>query len=314
MKALKKIYIEITNYCNLACSFCLQSARPRAFMHPDAFEEILRKITGGTGHISLHVMGEPLLHPDIELLLARSHDHGLRVNLTTNGTMLSRNRSMLLRQPAIRQINVSLHSFEAHGLEDALNAYLDGILDFISAAAAAVSPIFINLRMWDLKQTASPGEKRADSLMLWRLGNYFGLPAAFLGNTPTGRGIVLAPQVFFSREKGFTWPHGAAPDLGPHGYCRGLRDHIAILVDGTVVPCCLDAEGDMELGNIFRATLPEILADSRATSIRTGFARRQLVESVCRRCTYRQRFRGNIIAGPDGCPINDLPAGVRDAA
>jgi len=313
LKVFKKIYIEITNRCNLACSFCLQSGRPRAFMHPDAFEDIVRKISGSTGHISLHVLGEPLLHPDLEVLLAKSHDHGLRVNLTTNGTMLSRNRSILLRQPAMRQVNISLHSFEKQGRDDDLDAYLEGIIDFIAASSAAVSPILINLRMWNLRQTAAAGEE-ADSLMYRRLEDYFGLPAAFLENTPTGRGIVLAPQVFFSREKGFAWPHGAAPELGQHGYCRGLRDHIAILVDGTVVPCCLDAEGDMELGNIFQATLSEILAGSRSTSIRTGFARQLLVEPLCRRCTYRQRFRGNIVAGPDDCPINGLPAGVRDAA
>ena len=313
MKTFKKIYIEITNRCNLACSFCPRSSRPRAFMEPALFEEILRKITGSTGHISLHVLGEPLLHPNIELLLAVSHTHGLRVNLTTNGTMLAGKRAMLLGHPALRQVNVSLHSFEQQGRADDLDAYLDGILDFISSAATT-SPIFINLRLWNLRPAAAPGEKGPDNLILRRLTGYFGLPVPVPGDGPAGRGIVLAPRVFLSMERGFTWPHGPAPDLGPHGYCRGLRDHIAILVDGTVVPCCLDAEGDMPLGNIFRATLTEILTGHRAAAIRVGFARRQLVEPVCRRCTYRQRFRGNSIAGPAAGMLNNLPAGVRDAA
>ena len=292
MKMFKKIYIEITNRCNLACSFCQPSSRPRAFMPPSAFEEILRKISGSTGHVSLHVLGEPLLHPDLGVLLGKCHDHGLLVNLTTNGTLLSRSRSVLLGQPSLRQVNISLHSFEQQGREDALDSYLDGIFAFI-AAAVPTSTMFINLRMWNLKPAATPGEHAINSLMLGRLEKHFGLPAPLHADITTGRGIILAPQVFLSRERNFTWPHGPAPDLGPHGYCRGLRDHIAILVDGTVVPCCLDAEGDIPMGNIHQSALPEILAGSRAAAISAGFARQLVIDPVCRRCTYRQRFGHN---------------------
>jgi radical SAM protein with 4Fe4S-binding SPASM domain len=72
--------------------------------------------------------------------------------------------------------------------------------------------------------------------------------------------------------------------------CRGLRDHLAILVDGTVVPCCLDADGQVALGNIFRQPLVAILASPRALRLREGFGHQWLVEPLCRRCAYRQRF------------------------
>jgi radical SAM protein with 4Fe4S-binding SPASM domain len=292
LKKFKKIYIEITNRCNLACSFCQPSRRSKAFMRLASFEEILRKISGYTEYISLHVLGEALLHPDLELFLAMSHAHGLQVNLSTNGILLSLNRSRLLRQPALRQINISLHSFEQSGREGDLDSYLAAIFDFMAAAVPA-SPLFINLRMWNLQQIAAPGEQVLNSLMFRRLEKYFGLPAP-ISKEFTGRGIILAPQVFFSRKDRFTWPHAPAPDLGAQGYCRGLRDHIAILVDGTVVPCCLDAEGDIPLGNIFQSSLAEILAGPRAVMIREGFARQQVLDPLCRRCTYRRRFRSNI--------------------
>jgi len=275
-------------------------------MPPASFEEILQKITGSTEFISLHVLGEPLLHPDLGLLLARCHDYGLRVNLTTNGTLLRQNQSKLLGQPALRQINISLHSFERPGREAVLDSYLAGIFTFIATALPA-SPVFINLRLWNMGLDES-------SLALRRLENHFGLTVPIPPDMPTGRGIILAPGIFLSREGRFTWPHGPGPDQGPHGYCRALRDHIAILADGTVVPCCLDAEGDMVLGNIFQATLPEILAGPRAAALREGFDRQRLVDPVCRRCTYRRRF-GHIIPGrPDAGVLRGMSATNRDAA
>jgi radical SAM protein with 4Fe4S-binding SPASM domain len=290
VKKFKKIYIEITNRCNLACRFCQPSERPRAFMPPATFAEILRRISGHTDYISLHVLGEPLLHPELELLLAMGHAANLRVNLATNGVLLARHQAMLLRQPALRQINISLHSFEQSGPAAVLDSYLAGIFAFIAAAGPA-SPLFINLRLWNLEAAARPEERAMSNLLLKRLADHFGRPAPFPGDYAPNRGLTLAPRVFLSRARQFAWPHPPAPDLGEHGHCRGLHDHIAILVDGTVVPCCLDAEGDIPLGNILRAPLPEILAGSRAATIRAGFARQRLIDPVCRRCTYRQRFQ-----------------------
>jgi len=282
-------------------------------MPPAAFEEILCRISGSTRHVSLHVLGEPLLHPDLDLLLGKCRNHGLLVNLTTNGTLLARNRSVLIGQPALRQVNISLHSFEQPGGNDALAAYLEGIFDFI-AAAVNKSIVHINLRMWNIKLDATAAEQDINSRMLKRLQDHFGLEGELLADIPAGRSIGLAPQVFLSRERSFTWPHGDAPDLGTHGYCRGLRDHIAILVDGTVVPCCLDAEGDIPLGNVFAATLPEILAGPRAATIIAGFDRQRVVDPVCRRCTYRQRFRHNNNGGPSSEGIQRMAPRTRNAA
>lgn len=264
-----------------------------------AFEEILGKLSGSTDYISLHVLGEALLHPDLESFLAMSHQYGLQVNLSSNGVLLDRNRAMLLRQPALRQLNISLHSFEEAGSESALDTYLAGIFSFIAAAVPA-SPLFINLRMWNQEGAMSP-------LIFRALENYFALAAPLAVDFPARRGLMLAPQVFLSRERRFAWPHAPAPELGSHGHCRGLRDHIAILVDGTVVPCCLDAEGDIPLGNIFRETLAEIMEGSRAVLLRTGFARQRLLDPMCRRCTYRLRFQPQV-------PVRPAPDKMRRAS
>ena len=69
-----------------------------------------------------------------------------------------------------------------------------------------------------------------------------------------------------------------------------LRDQLAVLCDGTVVPCCLDGEGELALGNLFRQELEDILRGERAAAIHAGFDARRPAEELCRRCGYAERF------------------------
>jgi hypothetical protein len=280
----KKIFIEITNCCNLSCRFCQPSQRIKAFMTPDEFAQILRKISGFTEHISLHVLGEPLLHPDLGLLLDISRNCGFHVNLTTNGTLLAQRGETLLKTPP-RQVNVSLHSAEQFGSASDIDLYVDGVLDFIRAAGSP-PPLFINLRLWNLRSDTPLLNER----ILERLVSFFELPDIITENCAPGRNVTLAPGIFLSLDQPFIWPHAPAPDLGDRGYCRGLKDHIAVLVDGTVVPCCLDAEADIPLGDLYADSLTEILAAPRTVAMEKGFSRQQIVEPLCRRCGYKERF------------------------
>jgi radical SAM protein with 4Fe4S-binding SPASM domain len=279
----KKIYLEITNRCNLACSFCQESRRPKSSMPPAVFSDILRQIRPYTDHLSLHVLGEPLLHPQLGELLDRCHERELRVNLTTNGTLLPQHREILLTRPALRQVNISLHCQET--IVDALKqeAYLAGVFAFIQAATTR-TPLFVSLRLWN------SDDSDLNEPILARLASFFGQPPGLAAALPPGRGITLAPRVFLSIAPRFVWPHAPAPDLGNQGFCHGLRSHVAILVDGTVVPCCLDAEADVPLGNIRQQPFAAIIAGERATRIRNGFMMRKLAEPLCRRCTFRQPF------------------------
>ncbi len=287
LKKFKKIYIEITNRCNLSCSFCHQSGRAKSFMRTEDFRTTLRRINGHTDHLALHVLGEPLLHPELDEILALCQEHGLKVNLTTNGTLLPQRQAILLASPALRLVNISLHSFSDQQDNPALSGYLPAIFSFIREAAA--TGLLISLRLWNLPtaDTVAPGPNDA---ILKAIEDFFALPEPLITRLTPGHGLTLAPKVFLSQNARFTWPHGPAPDLGDKGTCRGLRDHVAILVDGTVVPCCLDAEADIPLGNIHTQSLAEICNTPRAAAIRTGFSQRRLSEPLCRRCTFRQFF------------------------
>jgi radical SAM protein with 4Fe4S-binding SPASM domain len=285
----KKIYVEVTNHCNLSCSFCHTSNRPRTSMTLADFGEILRKIKDYTRFIYLHVLGEAMLHPQFELLLLTSHRQDFQVNLSTNGTLLRAKTDLLLNSPSVRQINISLHSFtRAEG--PALADYMTEILLFIRQYQERKSTIWLNLRLWDILENHDRAADCHRREILQQLQVFFSLPQGFADGRFSGRGLRLARGIFLSQERRFDWPHGATAISGSQGTCRGLHDHIAILVDGTVVPCCLDAEADIALGNIHHQGLEEILLSPRACRMRSGFCRRHLVEPLCRRCNYRKRF------------------------
>ncbi|MGV1101014.1 radical SAM/SPASM domain-containing protein [Thiovibrio sp. JS02] len=289
MKKFKKIYIEITNRCNLACRFCHQSERAKAFMPPAVFAGILAKISGHTDHLCLHVLGEPLLHPDLAEILSLCRQHGFKVNLTSNATLLAGKGDILFASDSLRQLNISLHSFtgEEKGID--LDDYLTGIFAFIKAAQAQGRP-YISLRLWNKAKGIENSLGRQNEAILDRLESFFELPAPLADQLTPGHGIALAPGVYLSRNPVFTWPHAPGPDLGPTGFCHGLKDHVAILVDGTVVPCCLDAEADIPLGNILHQSLAKIVESPRAAAIRQGFCRRLVVEPLCRRCSFKEDF------------------------
>ncbi|MDH4322198.1 MAG: SPASM domain-containing protein, partial [Desulfobulbaceae bacterium] len=240
-------------------------------------------------HLSLHVLGEPLLHPELGALLALCRQRRLRVNLTTNGTLLARRQEMLLASPALRQINISLHSLPAQGGEAPMATYLAEVFAFVDRLQAETD-IHACLRLWN-EELAEAGKEAVvdDNPIHAAIEKHFALSGR-LREIDAGRGITLAPRVHLSRAERFAWPHPPGPDLGERGICRGLKDHLAVLVDGTVVPCCLDGEGDIALGNILDQSLAEILAAPRAAAMLTAASRQRFEEPLCRRCSFRQRF------------------------
>ena len=209
MKKFKKIYLEITNRCNLSCSFCLRSDRATAFMRPEDFRAILGKIKDHTDHLALHVLGEPLLHPEFGEILALCQEHGIKVNLTTNGTLLPQRQELLLASPDLRQVNISLHGLAELPDAPAQKTALAGVFAFIQEARR--TPLFISLRLWNLSAAAGSGHNQR---ILNRITEFFALPEPLSDNLTPGHGLTLAPKVFLSQNARFTWPHAPAPDLG----------------------------------------------------------------------------------------------------
>lgn len=289
MRTFKKVYIEITSVCNLACSFCPPTARAKGLIKVEQFNNILDEISPHTKYIYLHVKGEPLLHPRIDQLLDAAHAKGFKVNITTNGTLIKKNREKLLGKPALRQINFSLHSFDGHEGSENREKYLGDILDFVRAAREYNT--IISYRLWNLQRDhISDIAARRNRETLDILENEYRLDYRIEEKVQPGKGVKIAPNIYLNQDHEFRWPSLLAPEDEGKGFCHALRSQAAILVDGTVVPCCLDGEGVINLGNVHEKSFGEIVEGERANNIVDGFSRREAVEELCRKCGYRQKF------------------------
>ncbi|MDD5675183.1 MAG: SPASM domain-containing protein [Chitinivibrionales bacterium] len=326
MNPFRKTYIEISNLCNRSCSFCPKTSRAPQEMSPAQFEEVLLKIKGRSDFIYYHVLGEPLMHPHLSELLEISHKHKFRGAITTNGTLIQTAGAALIGKPALRQINFSLHGFAAdpalqdrrgsqafsphlgplktvstvlektpdrpslHNISEcALDDYLDNIFTFTHALMTHGDCI-ISFRLWNGGSEKHTGHSQH---ILERIKLAFNCDISLQDQTNPVAGVKIAENVYLNRAEAFEWPTlKKDPICGP-AFCLGLRDQIAILADGTVTPCCLDAEGIINLGNIFTQELADILRGARARNLYNGFSRREAVEELCRRCTYRLRFEKN---------------------
>lgn len=282
MRQLKKVYLEITDCCNLDCSFCVGTRRPKGFITPEQFQILAEKVRPHTQYLYLHVMGEPLLHPQLPELLDRAENLGFRVMITTNGTLLAQRGELLCRHAAVHRISISVHSFEGNQ-GGCLEEYLDQCISFAKKAAEAGKRCV--LRLWNLDGEETKGENQHNPLILDRLAQAFPKPWQV-----RPQGTTLADRIYLEWGERFEWPSLTAQEGDGKGFCMGLRDQVGVLWDGTVVPCCLDHEGDIPLGNLYEQSLEEILESSRARAIYDGFSGRRAVEELCRRCGYARRF------------------------
>ncbi|MBR4940386.1 MAG: radical SAM protein, partial [Clostridia bacterium] len=261
-----RVYVEITNICNMNCSFCHGHSRPPHQMTEAEYARILEQLRGKTEYIYHHLMGEPLVHPLLPRFIQMANRAGFHPMITTNGTLLDRGGDELLAN-GLYKANISLHSFEEGSSEEHLS-YLEKIADFIDKAENTGT--IISLRFWN---NGCDGGKNKPALDFFK--ERFPLPW-----TENTRGFRLREKLFIEWGERFDWPDKNAPNTGNSLYCRGLIDHFGILCDGTVVPCCLDSEGGIPLGNAFTGELSEILNSDEARAIAEGFRRRQAARDL----------------------------------
>ena len=289
MKKFKKVYIEITNICNLSCNFCPKTGRNLGFMNEEKFREIVKKVKPYTDHIYLHLMGEPLLNPEIGKFLEIAKEYELKVNITTNGTLITKAHDILLSAPALRQVNISLHSFEANEQAVDFNEYIDNIVRFVKSARDNTG-IISSMRLWNL-DTRYKASNSLNENIFRILEEKFELEFDLKKSFGEKNSVKLFPNVYLSLADKFEWPNIKIAHSNERKFCSALRDQFGVLVDGTVVPCCLDSEGNMALGNIFETEMKDILESKRARDIYDGFTRREAVESLCKTCGYVNRKR-----------------------
>ena len=276
MKKFKKIYIEITNICNLNCSFCSIDNRVKESISLSNMEKLLQQINDYTDYIYLHVKGEPLLHPQLKEILDLCEKYHKKVNITTNGTLIKKNEEVL-NHPAIRQINLSLHS------ENNKDNYLEEIFEVVDNLRNKN----IVYRFWTME---NDNLKDKSTTLVEKIITHYTLSREIVEKIYKENNIKLKNNIYINKANEFIWPNINNDYYEEHGYCYALKDQLAILVDGSVVPCCLDSDGIITLGNIYKDSLATIINSNRFQRMRTGFCNRKVTEELCKHCSYKSRF------------------------
>lgn len=277
MKRFNKVYLEISNVCNLSCHFCPGTKRRKHVMTEEELKMLLPKLRPWTDFLYFHLMGEPLWHPHLSSFLQIAGEQGFKVILTTNGSLLANQQPTLLSAAALHKVNISLHAFEANDLNISFETYLQNCFEFGKAAEGTKLVVY---RLWN-----QGGADKRNEEILKMLEQHFPKPWV-----QERKGIRIGNRVYLEYGDKFDWPDLKAEDQGEQVFCYGLRDQIGILCDGTVVPCCLDHEGDLALGNLFDSDLDTILETPRAKAILHGFQQKTAAEELCRKCGYARRF------------------------
>lgn len=274
-KRFKKVYIEITNKCNKNCSFCSSTNRKPKEINLEKFEHILINIKNYTDYIYLHVKGEPLLHSNFNKILQLCKKYDFKVNITTNGTLLDKKIEDIIESNCVRQINISMHSFE-----DDKN-YLNKILIATNKLLNCTN-IYVVYRFWALNNYKLTNNQIND---VNEILVYYDKQIK-KDEVLNMKNVQIVKNLYINKDNLFLWP-----SLNYHnfeeGMCYGLKHQLAILSDGTVVPCCLDAEGIINLGNIFKESMSNILNKKKTIQIIKSFENNKCSELLCKKCQYR---------------------------
>lgn len=281
----KRIYVEIMNSCNLHCSFCIKNKRPPQCMSAEQFKTTAIQLRPYSDYLYLHVLGEPLMHPELEKILNICAELRFQVNLTTNGTLLKERLPILKKVAALRQINVSLHSFsQQDGIDN--NTYLK---DCLEAGEQLLDHVYMSYRLWN-KQGGSLDE--ATMALVSSINDRYHAEIAPQGIRGSDK-YTLKQNMFLNFEEMFIWPSLDNPIQVDPARCLGWKSMCAILVNGDVVPCCLDGNGACVLGNLKDQPFSEIIEGEMGKKILEGWKQGKAVMPLCQRCSYRLRFGAN---------------------
>ena len=275
-KRFSKIYVEITNKCNLNCSFCSKDDLKKKEMSPDEFRIVIDKIKKYTDNIYLHVKGEPLLHSKLDEILTICDDNNINVRITTNGTLLEKNKDILLKHP-IKQINVSLHS------ENNMKDYFESVFNTCDILSNTIAIIY---RIWTLPSLKL---EKLSTNIVDKIVNHYNLSTNIVDKIMHDKNIKITENIYIDKDYEFNWPE-ISDKKSDIGTCLGTKSHVAILSNGNVTPCCLDSKGIITLGNIFKDSLTDIINSPLFTSINNGFKKNRITHNLCKSCSYRYRF------------------------
>ncbi|TKX32957.1 SPASM domain-containing protein [Campylobacter aviculae] len=275
----KKIYIELSDICGLKCDFCPSKKAVRGIMSIEKFDILAKQIHNQSKLFTLHLLGDPLLLPDLESYLKIAKEYKMKLEITTSGFYFNdRNKNLLLIYDNIYQINISLMAFLSQN-KLSLEEYFKPIIEFCKEHLKNKNSSFINLRLWNL---GADFKIPKENLVIYEfLSKEFqkNIDNALIKNH-------LARHIILHQNTLFKWPNLSDTPLYFHGKCYALKEQIGILSDGTLVPCCLDTKGDINLGNVFEKDFQSLLKSERLQFMKKSFEANKRIERLCQSCEF----------------------------
>ena len=281
----KKIYLEISNICNVQCSFCAVVEKDMKLLDPSEFEAILKQVAPLAEIICLHLMGEPLAHPEFLQILDICENYDIQIDLTTNGILIKKYKERIINSSSIRQVNFSLQAFKDNFPDRDADPYLLPIFEFVKTAHEIRPALYTNFRLWNQESNDSDNED-----IFIKIESYFKIKINRNLEVGAIKSKNIWNRLYLHFDSRFEWPSFLLPHQGTRGRCYGTVNHIGIHADGSVVPCCLDKNGVINFGNVKEQSLKYIINSDRFTKMRNGFLNGVLVENFCQHCTFINRF------------------------
>ena len=262
-------------------------------MNTEKFEEVIRKIHKHTKLVCLHVKGEPLVHKQLGDILKILEKYDLKANITTNGTLIKEKIDIIKNSKAVRQINFSIHSITQN--ENLNKQYIQDIFE----SADQLENVIISYRLWNLQ---SIQENNINNFIIKAIEDYYNIKN-LRQQLKENDFIQIKQNMFINQDIEFTWPSLNKEVIIENGRCLALKEQIAILVDGTVVPCCLDNNGDIPLGNILEQALEKIISSDKSVTIKKNFENSIITCDLCRTCGFLQRLESKRNKNTEGDSI-----------
>jgi len=255
-------------------------------MEPTFFAGIVEEVKPLTDMVYFHVVGEPLMHPNFSELIQICFERDMPVAITTNGSLLNTEAAGSLLNPIVRRVNISIDALDLGKSHE-----FDGLMAFTRRAFAERPDLYINYRLWNLTSHTEGLDSERNVLIRKRIEDAFGIAVPIQKHSSGRKSLHLLNRLYLHLDTRFIWPRlDVSKSQNTRGFCHALSRLFAILVDGTVVPCCLDSNAVMPLGNCREHSLKAIIDSPRAIVMTKGFRDGELIEPLCRQCTFISRF------------------------
>ncbi len=327
---INKIYFELSNICNFRCDFCpiTLSKRKKEYLSFELLRKGINEIVKEriTDTVSFHLLGEPLLHPGIFDAVVYAKKHGLRVELTTNGSLLTEKNVSKIIDSDIDQITISMQTNNcdhhlARNTEIPFNEYYQKILKAIQMMKQTSNAIEIQVSLMNTStgkyfmvdsplaiESKGRGFKQELSAVIYDIYSTLDIKISYDEihrkllkiNTDSLKIIKIDKQISVFIQLFADWGNTfTSKKVSPAiiGYCGILLKNIAVLSNGEVTICCVDYDGETSLGNLRTDSLMSLLTSEKVKTLQDGLRKWRFIHPQCQRCAGGRNRIMSVIKG-----------------